>query len=145
MTEIPVEKRSGLPRWVYLLGALAIRGVPRSRWFLLGLVVAAVAAVLSAPSARNQLRRAVRPASARPRASAASPTTSKRAANAAASASSWTHMPITSTLSPAEVISIVVDEDSHAMDIAVAEDKLSQAIGRGGARMSAGARDCRHV
>jgi transcription termination/antitermination protein NusA len=26
----------------------------------------------------------------------------------------------------------VVDEDSHSMDIAVAEDKLSQAIGRGG-------------
>jgi N utilization substance protein A len=30
------------------------------------------------------------------------------------------------------VLSIVVDEDSHSMDIAVAEDKLSQAIGRGG-------------
>ena len=29
-------------------------------------------------------------------------------------------------------MSIVVDEDSHSMDIAVAEDKLSQAIGRGG-------------
>ena len=35
-------------------------------------------------------------------------------------------------MSPAEVLSIVVDEDSHSMDIAVAEDKLSQAIGRGG-------------
>ena len=35
-------------------------------------------------------------------------------------------------MSPAEVMSIVVDEDSHSMDIAVAEDKLSQAIGRGG-------------
>ncbi len=35
-------------------------------------------------------------------------------------------------MSPAEVVSIVVDEDSHSMDIAVAEDKLSQAIGRGG-------------
>ena len=35
-------------------------------------------------------------------------------------------------MSPAEVQSIVVDEDSHSMDIAVAEDKLSQAIGRGG-------------
>src|SRR5690606_13505392 len=34
--------------------------------------------------------------------------------------------------SPAEVISIVVDEDAHSMDIAVEEDKLSQAIGRGG-------------
>jgi N utilization substance protein A len=30
------------------------------------------------------------------------------------------------------VLSIVVDEDAHSMDIAVAEDKLSQAIGRGG-------------
>jgi N utilization substance protein A len=35
-------------------------------------------------------------------------------------------------MSPAEVVSIVVDEDSHTMDIAVDEDKLSQAIGRGG-------------
>lgn len=35
-------------------------------------------------------------------------------------------------MSPAEVISIVIDEDSHSMDIAVAEEKLSQAIGRGG-------------
>jgi N utilization substance protein A len=35
-------------------------------------------------------------------------------------------------MSPAEVVSIVVDEDSHSMDIAVDEDKLSQAIGRGG-------------
>jgi N utilization substance protein A len=35
-------------------------------------------------------------------------------------------------MSPAEVISIVVDEDSHSMDIAVEEEKLSQAIGRGG-------------
>jgi N utilization substance protein A len=30
------------------------------------------------------------------------------------------------------VASIVVDEDSHSMDIAVAEDNLAQAIGRGG-------------
>jgi N utilization substance protein A len=29
-------------------------------------------------------------------------------------------------------MSIVVDEDSHSMDIAVSEEKLSQAIGRGG-------------
>jgi len=35
-------------------------------------------------------------------------------------------------MAPAEVTSIVVDEDSHSMDIAVSEDKLSQAIGRGG-------------
>ncbi|MEO8460801.1 MAG: helix-hairpin-helix domain-containing protein, partial [Dokdonella sp.] len=31
-----------------------------------------------------------------------------------------------------EVQSIIVDEEKHSMDIAVAEDKLSQAIGRGG-------------
>jgi N utilization substance protein A len=30
------------------------------------------------------------------------------------------------------VQSIIMDEDKHSMDIAVAEDKLSQAIGRGG-------------
>jgi N utilization substance protein A len=35
-------------------------------------------------------------------------------------------------MSPAEVVSIVMDEDKHSMDIAVDEDKLSQAIGRGG-------------
>jgi transcription termination/antitermination protein NusA len=35
-------------------------------------------------------------------------------------------------MAPAEVLSIVMDEDKHAMDIAVAEDQLSQAIGRGG-------------
>lgn len=39
---------------------------------------------------------------------------------------------VINAMSPAEVVSIVVDEDSHSMDIAVAEDKLSQAIGRGG-------------
>jgi N utilization substance protein A len=39
---------------------------------------------------------------------------------------------VINAMSPAEVISIVVDEDSHSMDIVVAEDKLSQAIGRGG-------------
>ena len=39
---------------------------------------------------------------------------------------------VINAMSPAEVISIVVDEDSHSMDIAVAEEKLSQAIGRGG-------------
>ncbi|HED40961.1 MAG TPA: transcription termination/antitermination protein NusA, partial [Chromatiales bacterium] len=33
---------------------------------------------------------------------------------------------------PAEVESIVVDEDAHSMDLAVAEEHLSQAIGRGG-------------
>jgi N utilization substance protein A len=39
---------------------------------------------------------------------------------------------VINAMSPAEVQSIVMDEDSHSMDIAVAEDKLSQAIGRGG-------------
>jgi N utilization substance protein A len=39
---------------------------------------------------------------------------------------------VINSMSPAEVMSIVVDEDTHSMDIAVAEDKLSQAIGRGG-------------
>ena len=39
---------------------------------------------------------------------------------------------VINAMSPAEVQSIVVDEDTHSMDIAVAEDKLSQAIGRGG-------------
>lgn len=39
---------------------------------------------------------------------------------------------VINAMSPAEVVSIVVDEDSHSMDIAVAEDKLSQAIGKGG-------------
>ncbi len=39
---------------------------------------------------------------------------------------------VINAMSPAEVQSIVVDEDSHSMDIAVSEEKLSQAIGRGG-------------
>jgi len=39
---------------------------------------------------------------------------------------------VINSMSPAEVVSIVVDEDSHSMDVAVDEDKLSQAIGRGG-------------
>jgi N utilization substance protein A len=39
---------------------------------------------------------------------------------------------VVNAMSPAEVVSIVVDEDKHSMDIAVEEDKLSQAIGRGG-------------
>jgi len=39
---------------------------------------------------------------------------------------------VINAMSPAEVISIVVDEDSHSMDIAVSEEKLAQAIGRGG-------------
>ena len=39
---------------------------------------------------------------------------------------------VINSMSPAEVVSIVVDEDSHTMDIAVDEENLSQAIGRGG-------------
>src|SRR5437016_6110157 len=39
---------------------------------------------------------------------------------------------VINAMQPAEVMSIVVDEDSHSMDIAVSEEKLSQAIGRGG-------------
>ena len=39
---------------------------------------------------------------------------------------------VINAMSPAEVASIVVDEESHTMDIAVSEDQLSQAIGRGG-------------
>ena len=39
---------------------------------------------------------------------------------------------VVNAMSPAEVVSIVVDEDAHSMDVAVEEDKLSQAIGRGG-------------
>lgn len=39
---------------------------------------------------------------------------------------------VVNAMAPAEVLSIVVDEDNHSMDIAVDEDKLSQAIGRGG-------------
>jgi N utilization substance protein A len=39
---------------------------------------------------------------------------------------------VINAMQPAEVVSIVVDEDAHSMDVAVEEDKLSQAIGRGG-------------
>ena len=39
---------------------------------------------------------------------------------------------VINAMSPAEVKSIMVDEDTHSMDIAVAEEGLSQAIGRGG-------------
>ncbi|MEM7707450.1 MAG: transcription termination factor NusA [Pseudomonadota bacterium] len=39
---------------------------------------------------------------------------------------------VVNAMAPAEVVSIMVDEESQSMDIAVAEDKLSQAIGRGG-------------
>jgi len=39
---------------------------------------------------------------------------------------------VINAMSPAEVISIVVDEESHSMNVAVEEDKLAMAIGRGG-------------
>jgi N utilization substance protein A len=39
---------------------------------------------------------------------------------------------VINAMAPAEVLSIIVDEDKHSMDVAVAEEKLSQAIGRGG-------------
>ncbi len=39
---------------------------------------------------------------------------------------------VINAMAPAEVQSIVVDEDSGSMDIAVDDDQLSQAIGRGG-------------
>ena len=39
---------------------------------------------------------------------------------------------VVNAMSPANVVSIVVDEENNSMDIAVEESKLSQAIGRGG-------------
>lgn len=39
---------------------------------------------------------------------------------------------VINALAPAEVSSIVVDEDKHSMDVVVEEDQLAQAIGRGG-------------
>ncbi|HHZ88294.1 MAG TPA: transcription termination/antitermination protein NusA [Chromatiaceae bacterium] len=39
---------------------------------------------------------------------------------------------VINAMSPAEVSSIVVDEEANSMDLAVSEDNLSQAIGRGG-------------
>ncbi len=39
---------------------------------------------------------------------------------------------VINSMAPAEVASIMVDEDTHTMDIAVKEEQLSQAIGRGG-------------
>lgn len=47
----------------------------------------------------------------------------------------WSADPATSVinaLAPAEVTSIVVDEDQHSMDVIVEEENLAQAIGRGG-------------
>jgi N utilization substance protein A len=39
---------------------------------------------------------------------------------------------VINAMAPAEVQSIIVDEDKHSMDLAVAEDRLAQAIGKGG-------------
>ncbi|HTT07387.1 MAG TPA: transcription termination factor NusA [Gammaproteobacteria bacterium] len=39
---------------------------------------------------------------------------------------------VINAMSPAEVVSILVDEDTHSMDVAVVEEQLSQAIGRNG-------------
>ncbi|MGQ0621608.1 MAG: transcription termination factor NusA [Panacagrimonas sp.] len=39
---------------------------------------------------------------------------------------------VINAMAPAEVENVVVDEEAHAMSIGVAEDKLAQAIGRGG-------------
>lgn len=39
---------------------------------------------------------------------------------------------VINAMAPAEVASIVVDEDTHTMDVAVKEEQLSQAIGRNG-------------
>ncbi len=47
----------------------------------------------------------------------------------------WNENPAQLTINamaPAEVASIIIDEDAHSMDIAVHEDNLAQAIGRGG-------------
>ena len=39
---------------------------------------------------------------------------------------------VINAMSPADVVSIVIDEDARSMDVAVKEENLSQAIGRGG-------------
>ncbi len=39
---------------------------------------------------------------------------------------------VINAMSPAEVVSLMVDEEAHSMNIAVDEDKLAMAIGRGG-------------
>ncbi|MEO6065479.1 MAG: transcription termination factor NusA, partial [Lysobacterales bacterium] len=47
----------------------------------------------------------------------------------------WNENPaqfVINAMAPAEVQSIIVDEDKHSMDLAVAETELSKAIGRGG-------------
>lgn len=47
----------------------------------------------------------------------------------------WSHDPaqfVINALAPADVSSIVIDEESHCMDVVVDEEQLAQAIGRGG-------------
>ncbi|MFN3965963.1 MAG: transcription termination factor NusA [Silanimonas lenta] len=47
----------------------------------------------------------------------------------------WSENPaqfVINAMAPAEVQSIIVDEEKHSMDLAVAEEKLAQAIGKGG-------------
>ncbi|MEW9897922.1 transcription termination factor NusA [Chitinivorax sp. PXF-14] len=47
----------------------------------------------------------------------------------------WSSEPaqfVINALAPAEVSSIVIDEETHAMDVVVDEEQLAQAIGRGG-------------
>lgn len=47
----------------------------------------------------------------------------------------WNENPasfVINAMAPAEVQSIIVDEDRHSMDLAVAEERLAQAIGKGG-------------
>ena len=47
----------------------------------------------------------------------------------------WNENPasfVINAMAPAEVQSIIVDEEKHSMDLAVAEDRLAQAIGKGG-------------
>ncbi|MDO8940357.1 MAG: transcription termination/antitermination protein NusA, partial [Methylicorpusculum sp.] len=39
---------------------------------------------------------------------------------------------VINAMAPAEIESIIIDEDKHCMDLAVKSDNLSQAIGRGG-------------
>jgi N utilization substance protein A len=39
---------------------------------------------------------------------------------------------VINAMSPADVVSIVIDEEARSMDVAVKEENLSQAIGRGG-------------
>lgn len=47
----------------------------------------------------------------------------------------WSDNPaqlVINAMAPAEILSIVVDEDTHTMDLAVAEEQVAQAIGRTG-------------